>query len=44
MDKPAAVSTPTARVGQLTALHGLRTTEARLQWFEEVQAQLEDDS
>ena len=44
MDKLAAVSTPTARVGRLTALHGLRTTEARLQWVEEVQAQLEDDS
>jgi PadR family transcriptional regulator, regulatory protein AphA len=44
MDKLAAVSTPTARVGRLTALHGLRTAEARLQWVEEVEAQLEDDS
>jgi transposase-like protein len=26
------------------ALHGLRTTEARLQWVEEAEAQLEDDS
>jgi hypothetical protein len=33
-----------ARVGRLTALHGLRTTKVRLQWVEEVQAQLEDDS
>jgi DNA-binding PadR family transcriptional regulator len=44
MDKLAAVSTPTARAGRLTALHGLRTIEARLQWVEEVEAQLEDDS
>jgi PadR family transcriptional regulator, regulatory protein AphA len=44
MDKLAAVSTPTARAGRLTALHGLRTTEARLQWVEEVEEQLEDDS
>jgi PadR family transcriptional regulator, regulatory protein AphA len=44
MDKLAAVSTPTARAGRLTALHGLRTAEARLQWVEEVEAQLEDDS
>ena len=45
MDKLEAVSTPTARAGQLTALHGLRTAEARLRWIEEVEAQLgEDDS
>jgi hypothetical protein len=44
MDKLEAVSTPTARAGRLTALHGLRTAEARLQWVEEVEAQLEDDS
>jgi len=44
MDKLAAVSTPTARAGRLTALHGLRTAEARLRWIEEVEAQLEDDS
>jgi hypothetical protein len=42
MDKLEAVSTPTARAGRLTALHGLRTAEARLQWVEEVEAQLED--
>jgi PadR family transcriptional regulator, regulatory protein AphA len=45
IDKLAAVSTPTARVGRLTALHGLRTAEARLRWVEEVEAQLgEGDS
>jgi PadR family transcriptional regulator, regulatory protein AphA len=45
MDKLAAVSTPAARAGRLTALHGLRTAEARLQWVEEVEAQLgEGDS
>ena len=45
MDKLAAVSTPTARAGRLTVLHGLRTAEARLQWINEVEAQLgEDDS
>jgi PadR family transcriptional regulator, regulatory protein AphA len=44
MDKLEAVSTPTARAGRLTALHGLRTAEARLQWVEEVEAQLEDGS
>ena len=45
MDKLAAVSTPAARAGRLTALHGLRTAEARLQWIEEVEAQLgESDS
>jgi DNA-binding PadR family transcriptional regulator len=40
----AALSTPAARVGRLTALHGLRTAEARLRWVEEAEAQLEDDS
>jgi DNA-binding PadR family transcriptional regulator len=44
MDKLEAVSTPTARAGRLTALHGLRTAEARLRWVEEAEAQLEDDS
>ena len=43
MDKLEAVSTPTARVGRLTALHGLRTAEARLEWVEEVEAELGDD-
>jgi Virulence activator alpha C-term len=40
MDKLEAVSTPAARAGRLTALHGLRTAEARLRWIEEVEAQL----
>jgi PadR family transcriptional regulator, regulatory protein AphA len=44
IDKLAAVSTPTARVGRLTALHGLRTAEARMQWVEEVEAELGDDA
>jgi PadR family transcriptional regulator AphA len=44
MDKLAAVSTPAARAGRLTALHGLRTVEARLHWVEEVEAQLEADA
>jgi PadR family transcriptional regulator, regulatory protein AphA len=44
IDKLAALSTPAARAGRLTALHGLRTTEARLRWVDEVEAQLEDDS
>jgi PadR family transcriptional regulator AphA len=43
MDKLAAVSTPAARVGRLTALHGLRTAEARLRWVGEAEAQLGED-
>ena len=43
MDKLAAVSTPAARAGRLTTLHGLRTAEARLQWVEEAEAQLGED-
>jgi PadR family transcriptional regulator AphA len=43
MDKLAAVSTPAARAGRLTALHGLRTTEARLRWVEEADAQFGED-
>jgi PadR family transcriptional regulator AphA len=43
MDKLAAVSTPTAHAGRLTALHGLRTSEARLRWVEEVEGQLGED-
>jgi PadR family transcriptional regulator, regulatory protein AphA len=43
MDKLAALSTPAARAGRLAALHGLRTAEARLQWVEEAEAQLEGD-
>lgn len=30
----------TARMGRLAALHGLRTAEARLEWIEEVEAEL----
>jgi PadR family transcriptional regulator, regulatory protein AphA len=44
IDKLAAVSTPAARAGRLTALHGLRTVEARQRWVEEVEAQLGDDA
>jgi PadR family transcriptional regulator, regulatory protein AphA len=43
MDKLAGVSTPAARAGRLTALHGLRTAEARQRWVEEVEAQLAQD-
>jgi hypothetical protein len=43
MDKLEAVATPTARAGRLTALHGLRTTQARLQWVDEAEAQLSED-
>jgi PadR family transcriptional regulator, regulatory protein AphA len=43
MDKLAAVSTPAACAGRLTALHGLRTAEARLRWINEVEAQLGQD-
>ena len=43
MDKLEAVATPAAQVGRLTALHGLRTAEARLRWVEEVEAQLGED-
>jgi PadR family transcriptional regulator, regulatory protein AphA len=42
-DKLAKVSTPGARSGRLTALHGLFSAEAGLQWADEVQAQLEQD-
>ncbi len=31
---------PNARMGRLSALHGLRTAEARLLWIDEVEAQL----
>jgi PadR family transcriptional regulator AphA len=42
-DKLAKVSTPAARSGRLTALHGLRSAEAGLQWVDDVQAQLAQD-
>lgn len=43
VDKLEAVATPAARAGRLTALHGLRTAEARLRWVEEVETQLGED-
>jgi PadR family transcriptional regulator AphA len=43
MDKLAAAATPASRAGRLTALHGLRTAEARLRWVEEVEKQLQED-
>jgi PadR family transcriptional regulator, regulatory protein AphA len=42
-DKLDVMATPEARAGRLTALHGLRTTEARLAWTEEAEALLGDD-
>jgi DNA-binding PadR family transcriptional regulator len=42
-DKLQATATPEARAGRLTALHGLRTAEARLAWTEEAEALLGDD-
>lgn len=33
-------STPAARMGRLAALHGLRSTEAKLGWLDEVEAEL----
>jgi hypothetical protein len=43
VDKLTPVSTAAARSGRLTALHGLRTTTARLAWVDEVQAQVDED-
>jgi PadR family transcriptional regulator, regulatory protein AphA len=43
VDKLAKVPTPGARSGRLTALHGLRTAAARLQWVDEMQAEIEQD-
>lgn len=43
IDKLEATATPQARSGRLTALHGLRTAQARLAWTGEVENQLEDD-
>jgi DNA-binding PadR family transcriptional regulator len=44
MDKLAATPTPAAKAGRLTALHGLRTAQARLRWVEEAEAQLGEDA
>lgn len=38
--KLALIPTPTARMGRLSALHGLRTAEARLAWVEEASDEL----
>jgi hypothetical protein len=38
-----SVPQPTARTGQLAALHGIRTAEARLAWIDEVEALIEED-
>jgi DNA-binding PadR family transcriptional regulator len=35
---------PRARLGRLSALHGLRTAEARLTWIDEVEAELTESS
>jgi PadR family transcriptional regulator, regulatory protein AphA len=43
-DKLADVPTDAAKWGRLTALHGLRTAAVRLQWVDDVQAQLEEDA
>jgi PadR family transcriptional regulator AphA len=43
IDKLDGIATPEARAGRLTALHGLRTVEARLAWTEEAEALLGDD-
>ena len=40
IDKLEASATPQARAGRLTALHGLRTAEARLAWTDEVKVLL----
>jgi len=42
-DKLEAIRTPEAGAGKLTALHGLRTAEARLAWTDEVEALLGKD-
>lgn len=43
VDKLAHLPTPAARIGRLSALHGLRTAEARLQWVAEADAELADE-
>jgi PadR family transcriptional regulator, regulatory protein AphA len=41
VDKLAHQSAPAARIGRLAALHGLRTADARLQWTDEAEAELQ---
>lgn len=43
IDKLSSISTSAARMGRISALHGLRTVEARLGWVEEARAELSDD-
>lgn len=43
VDKLTHVPTPTAQIGRLSALHGLRMAEARLRWVAEAAAELEDE-
>lgn len=40
VEKLATMSTPGARTGRLSALHGLRTAQARLQWIVDVETEL----
>jgi DNA-binding PadR family transcriptional regulator len=40
VDKLGHLATPTARIGRLSALHGLRTAQARLQWIAEAEDEL----
>jgi PadR family transcriptional regulator, regulatory protein AphA len=42
-NKLEAIATPEAGAGRLTALHGLRTAEAKLAWTDEVEPLLGDD-
>ena len=39
MDKVTHLPGPAARIGRLSVLHGLRTTEARLGWVAEAEAE-----
>jgi hypothetical protein len=43
IDKLDATANPPARAGRLSALHGLRTAQARLAWADEVENQFGDD-
>ena len=43
VEKLAAVDTPGAASGRLVALHGVRTTSARLAWIDEAQALLDEE-
>lgn len=42
-DKLTQVPTPAARTGRLAALHGIRTTDARLGWIDEAEALIGQD-